>query len=303
MQLPALPILGRNFRARFHAWWEGYEFSRPPVADEDAEDDAEKISAASSAKDPWPRERIEIAQMLWGREFVSPIGSEMLGDLVAPLAFGKGMSLVHLGCGVGGGTRALVRAHGVKATGLEPNATLAQSGMELSNAARLKAEAPIAAIDFASVEMKPALFDRAVAEYVLSALGDKEGALKRVLPALKPGARVLILDLVLAGKAGPAVAAWGRADPSPVKPWTLDAAHKALAKLKIAKGETKDETPRFAAAIVQGLDRFLRSAESQAMKRTLTATLKREVDLWLARKAALDAGEVKAYAIYGTKSA
>src|SRR5262249_45340559 len=155
-------------------------------------------------------------------------GGEMLTELAAPLGLKKGLSVLHLGCGLGGGTRALVRAHGITATGFEPSAALAASGMEASAAAKLKAEAPVGAIDFASVEMKPAVFDRAVAEYVLSALGDKEGALKRVLPALKPGARVLIFDLVLAGKAGPAVAAWGRADPSPVKPWTLDAAHRAL---------------------------------------------------------------------------
>lgn len=297
MQLPAL--LSRDFRARFYAWWEGFEFSPPPP---DGDEAAAPTSAATS-KEPWQRERIDVAQMLWGKEFVSPVDGEMLSELAAPLALKKGLSLLHLGCGLGGGTRALVRAHGVIATGLEPSAALAASGMEASTAAKLKAEASIGAIDFASVEMKPAVFDRAVAEYVLSALGDKEGALKRVLPSLKPGARVLIFDLVLAGKAGPAVAAWGRADPSPVKPWTLDAAHKALATLKIKGGETKDETGRLGTAIVHGLEALLKGAESQAMKRTLTAALKREVDLWLARKAALDAGEIKAYAIYGTKSA
>jgi ubiquinone/menaquinone biosynthesis C-methylase UbiE len=302
MQVPTL-LLSRNLRARFHAWWEGYEFSSPPEANADEDDRVVSSPAAASAKEPWPRERIDVAQMLWGREFVSPIGSEPLSDLVVPLAFEKGMNLLHLGCGLGGGTRALVRAHGIKATGFEPSAALAKAGMEISAAAKLKAEAPIGTIDFAKTEMKSAVFDRAVAEYVLSALGDKEGALKRVLPALKPGARILIFDLVLAGKAGPAVAAWGRTDPSPVKPWTLDAAQKALAKLKINGNETRDESGRLGAAILQGLGAFLQSAESQAMKRTLTVALKREIDLWLARKAALDAGEIKAYAIYGTKSA
>jgi SAM-dependent methyltransferase len=308
MQLPTL--LGRTFRARLHAWWEGYEFT-PPEADADGEADihgdaeGERVAKAKkvekpAAKEFWSRERIDVAQMLWGPEFVSPLGAEAIAELSAPLALVKGMSVAHVGCGLGGGLRALVRAHGVKATGFEPSAALAKAGLDLSNAAKLKAEAPIGPVDLANTPMKPAAFDRALIEHVLFTLDDKESALKRIIQALKPEAKVLILDLVMQGKApGPAVAAWGKADPSPVKPWTVDTARKALAKLNVDVGEVADMSDTLGAAIVHGLDEFSKRAETRAVKRTVTAALKREVDLWLARKAALDAGEIKAVAIHG----
>jgi hypothetical protein len=87
MQMPA--ILGRTFRARLHAWWEGYEFT-PPAADPDA--DADKVAGVETKKpptekpalkDPWTRDRIEVAQVLWGSEYVSPLGAEAIAEPAA----------------------------------------------------------------------------------------------------------------------------------------------------------------------------------------------------------------------------
>lgn len=303
MQIPAL--LNRNFRARFHAWWEGYDFAPPDAVVEgaDGEHAAEKPAAKSLSKEPWPRERIEAAQLLWGREFVSPLDAAALADLALTLALEPDMGVLHLGCGLGGGMRALVHEYRVKASGLEITATLAKAGMELSTAAKLRSEAPIGPVDLAKVEMKPGAFERALIEYVLHTVGDKEGALKRVLHALKPGAKVLILDFVVQGRApGGAVAGWAALDPMPVKPWNLDAARKALAKLNIDVGDVTDETGRLCADAMRDLDRFLKDGENQSLTPPVTAALKREVDLWLARKAALDAGEIKALAIHGVKA-
>jgi SAM-dependent methyltransferase len=301
--LPSMPVL----RARFHAWWEGYDMAAPPA---DTEAEVEERPApkappkpAAPPKERWPRERIDVAQIVWGKEFTSPLGTAPMTELVAPLSLGKGMNVLHLGCGLGGFTRAMVQSFGVAATGMDESAALAKAGMEMSAKAKLPKLAPIGSADFKTVEFKPAVFDRAVIEHALHTLDDKEAALQRIARALKPGAQLLILDYVLPGKApGRAVAAWAKADPAPVQSWNLDTARKALTKLEIEARAVDDRTDSIRALIVGGLDAFLKGAMNQAINRKLTAALKSEIDLWAARKAALDAGEMKVFAIHGVKA-
>jgi ubiquinone/menaquinone biosynthesis C-methylase UbiE len=305
--LPSLPVL----RARFHAWWEGYDL--PATKPAAAEEEEARTEARPAAKPParpeakqsreiWPRERIDLAQILWGKEFVSPLGAAPMTELIAPLALAAGMNVLHLGCGLGGFTRAMAQAFGVTATGMDESVALAKAGMELSTRAKLGKAAPVGAADLKTVEFKPAFFERAVIEHILHMLDDKEAALKRIAHALKPDAQVLILDYVFQGKTtGPAIAAWAKVDPAPVQPWNLDAARKTLAKLHIDARAVEDQTDRTRALIVAGLDAFLKGAASQAVNRKLTAALKGEIDLWAARKAALDAGEIKVFAIHGVK--
>ena len=302
--LPSLPVL----RARVHAWWEGYDMpaSAPtPEAEAEAEERPAPKAPPKPAppKERWPRERIDVAQIVWGKEFTSPLGAAPMTELVAPLALEKGMNVLHLGCGLGGFTRAMVQSFGVAATGMDESAALAKAGMEISARAKLPKLAPIGSADFKTVEFKPATFDRAVIEHALHTLDDKGAALQRVARALKPKAQLLILDYVLAGKApGPAIGAWAKVDPAPVQSWNLDAARKALAKLDIDARAADDQTDRVRALIVAGLDAFLKGVANQAVNRKLTAALKTEIDLWAARKAALDAGELKVFAIHGVKA-
>jgi SAM-dependent methyltransferase len=305
MQVPAL--LNRNFRARFHAWWEGYQFS-PPDADSAARSgEATSLRAASDPRprnrEPWPPERIEAAQMLWGPEFVSPLGATALSALVAPLALQGDQRLLHVGCGLGGGMRTLVHEFGVMATGLEPCKALADAGMEMSLDLKLKSQAPISAIDLARGEIKPGGFDRVLVERLLHTVADKEAALKRIAGALKPGAPLLFAEfMVEGGKSGPRVAAWAAADPQPVLPWTLEDLRKALLKLDVEVAEVTDETERLRTDALHDLDSFLKGAEDQTLTPPLTVALKREVDLWLARNAALEAGEVKLLAIQAVRA-
>jgi SAM-dependent methyltransferase len=241
--------------------------------------------------------------MLWGPEFVSPLGATALSALVAPLALESDLRLLHVGCGLGGGMRTLVHEFGVMATGLEPCKALADAGMEMSLELKLKSQAPVAAIDLARGEIKPGGFDRALVERLLHTLADKEAALKRIVGALKPGGRLLFAEfMVEGGRPGAAVAGWAAADPHPVRPWTLDALRKALSDLDVEVGDVSDETARLRTDALHDLDSFLKGAEDHTLTPSLAVALKREIDLWLARKAALDAAEVKLLAIQAVKA-
>ena len=296
-----------SLRARLHAWWEGYDVSATaPEAENDDERPSAKAAGKPAAKPPakeyWPRERIEVAQILWGKEFITPIGAGATTSLAQPLALAKGMAVLHLGCGLGGGTRALAQASSVTVTGMDESAALAKVGMDLSMRSKLKIQAPIAVCDLATFEFKSGAFDRALIEDIVHRRDDKEAALKRILRGLKIDAELLILDYMFLGKAaGPSISAWAAVDPSPVRPWNLDQARKTLAKLHVDVRGVEDETARCRSLIVGGLDAFLKGATSKALNRALTATLKREIDLWALRKAAFDAGELKAFALYGVK--
>jgi len=298
-------------RARFAAWWEGTDL--PPVAaeaepdDDDSLDERQKprvAEAQATAKAVlWPRERIDVAKILWGEDRTAPGGAAALVELAAPLSLAKKMTLLHLGAGLGAGSRAIAKASRATVNGMEPDSALAAAGMEASTRLKMKSEASIVAFDPTKDGFKRAGFDCALVQDTLFAVEDKAALLERVVAALKPKGRILILDYVLAGQAaGPGVEAWSKADPSPVKPWTLDQARECLAKLKVQLDTETDETERCRGFIVQGMDAFLRGATARQITPDLTVVLKREIELWAARKEALESGELAYFGLLGTKT-
>ena len=74
----------------------------------------------------------EISEKMWGAGFVTPGGQIIDGHANAPLGLMKEMSVLDLSAGLGGRMRDMVDAIGLHVTGLEPDAAIAERGMQMS---------------------------------------------------------------------------------------------------------------------------------------------------------------------------
>jgi SAM-dependent methyltransferase len=299
----------RRLREHLAAWWNGTAL--PPLeadANDGKGDEAAKIAtqpAKSAAAVPaiWPRERIEVAQILWGPEFLSPLDRTQILEFARPLAIAKGRAVLDAGAALGGATRAISQEHSTYVYGLEPSAELAGVGMDLTLHHEMKTMAPVAAYDAKKTPLKPAGFDRALVHELLFTFADKDELLRQIARALKPEGQILIADYFIEDRTrNAAIAAWQSADPAPVKPWSLAEARQSLAKLKIELRSANDETTHYRGLIVRGMDRFLKGAAQQAINRNLTAALKREIELWGKRLAAFDSGALRFFCLHGYRA-
>src|SRR5690606_1927210 len=76
----------------------------------------------------WPAQRREIAQMIWGEGFESPGGAERILELVKPFGLSSAHSMLEIGAGMGGGSRAIAKSFRAYVTALEPDPELAAEG-------------------------------------------------------------------------------------------------------------------------------------------------------------------------------
>ena len=302
----------RRLRARLAAWWEGTEL--PPLDPGDADEDGARAGDAAKPAAPpaksgapapaiWSLERIEVAQILWGPEFTSPLDRAQILEFARPLAIAKGRAVLDAGAALGGATRAISQEHSTYVYGIEPAAELAGVGMDLTLHHDMKSMAPVAAYDAKKTPLKPAGFDRALVHELLFRVADKEELLRQIARALKPKSQILIADYFVEDRTrNAAIETWAAADPAQVKPWSLAEARQCLTRLKIELRSANDETTHYRGLIVRGMDRFLKGAAQQAINRNLTAALKREIELWGKRLAAFDTGALRFCCLHGYRS-
>src|SRR5277367_2673347 len=107
----------KKFRKHLHAWWEGYyvdnpheqgeQPSQPPVTEEDKKNDK------------WSLERIKVAELIWGDGFTFPGGADHVLQMVKPMTLTSAKSMLDIGCGLGGATRAIAKTFGTWVIGME----------------------------------------------------------------------------------------------------------------------------------------------------------------------------------------
>lgn len=141
-----------SLKTKFIAWWEGYDLSgRKRKRDKEeakdaAEGDGDQAGLNRHGKPLWSASRIEVAEKIWGTGFVLPGGVELISTLIKPLGLNPAMTVLELGCGLGGATRCMA-ATGCWVTGLEASPFLAEQGMLRSTKAGLAKQAPVQVYD------------------------------------------------------------------------------------------------------------------------------------------------------------
>lgn len=285
-------------RGRLRAWWTGEARPRDAAAPRAPEPAAANapLPEAEAQRPFWTAERIEVAQRLWGREHVTPGGEDFTRDLLKPLALDPSLTVLELGCGLGGATRLMHRSFGVWPKGLEPDQALAEAGMALSVKAGLAKKAPVLHADLGRLEIKPGGQDRLILRDLLHTVEDKRGVLRIAVDALKKRGQLLLTDFVLADEgaaAAPAVAAWSAGEPVPSRPWSVRALREEMKELKLRVHVLEDETALLRRMILGGWKAVQASLRCEPLPPALTGTMLDEGERWARCAAALDGGALR----------
>lgn len=311
-----------SFRARFHAWWEGYEVVDRPMRTPDdvarAEDDggdaavhaagkgARKKGAAKADNAPlWTTERISVAEQIWGEGFTQPGGTDYVSELIKPLGLDSSMHVLDLGAGLGGVPRAIAEFTGAWVTGYEADPRLVKRANELSAKMGMAKKVPIELYNPDNPGFKRAAYDAVISRESLFTFADKGKLFGRIVRAVKPFGQILFTDYMLPrpNHSSPALDAWYAVEQQEPHPWSLEEALAVLNGLKLDVRIHDDISEEMRARILKGWDSFTKMIASGGMSRAFKRALLKEVELWARRVALIESGDLKVYRVYARKLA
>jgi SAM-dependent methyltransferase len=289
-----------KFRRHFHAWWEGYYVDEPNEREAPAQ---QPITEEDKKNDKWSQERIKVAELIWGDGFTFPGGADHVLQMVKPMTLTSAKSMLDIGCGLGGATRAIAKTFGTWVVGMEASPALAAAGMQYSEMAGLAKKAPIQHFDPTSIELPPKKYDAICLRNTFSNLADKHRLLVQVEKSLRPGGSILVSDFAIGkpGASGPALSAWSAAEDHPPQLCTLEDFKREFDGLKLDTRVSEDMTTEFRGIVVQGWAHLAELLEGKSIEPGEAAALAKEIKLWQLRLAALDSGDLRIVRLFGLK--
>lgn len=288
--MPRLPL-----RVRLKAWWEGYDLSRLPrprteLHMRDRGPEAPKI---------WSADRLDIAEKVWGEGYLSPGGQTYLPILVKPFGLNETMSVIDIGCGLGGSGRFMAKQYGAYVTGYEENERLREEGTRRSEAAGLARKATL--LPFTREKpMFEKRFDAVLAKDILYTVQDKDAFLEAVKGVCKPRAPVLFTDYCLShsGTVGQAVTSWKKMEET--RPWLISIGEEAalFAKHGFDLRIKEDITDTYRKLILTAWDTFAHVIPKGKPDSDTEAAIFDEAETWLRRIAAMNTGDLRVYRLF-----
>lgn len=304
------PKLG--LKTRLVAWWEGYDLSGlRRKGDEGAHHDGGDGDAAPRSRDPslnrwgkplWSATRMEVAETLWGANYTTPGGADYVPTLIRPLGLNPAMSVLELGAGLGGISRFMAAQSGCWVTGLEANPALAKEAMERSYKEGLEKKAPIEHFDPETFARSKRV-DAIVSKEMLFTVRDKDRLFDAMEAALKPRGHLLLTDYVLDTATDvKAIRDW--ADREPLEPnlWTTEDMRNAFAQRNLDLRICEDITEAHRGLILHAIQNFVTYLTKYSLDKETKVAVLDEVELWVRRTTAFDAG-LKCCRFYALKPA
>lgn len=293
-----------TFKRRFHAWWEGYDYV-PEPANESVGDGAGAAAATAKAPraDAWSPQRIRMCELIWGDGFNFPGGADAAMALLEPLSLAREQTLLDLGCGLGGGARAIAGTIGASVDGLEPSAVLALAGMKLSQAADLANKAIIQPFDLQVSSLPGKLYDGICVRQILGLVNDKAAMVAAFNNCLKPGGHIVVVEYALAKADAdtPALAAWRKIEDGVTSPPTLELIAGALEHERLEVQVAEDIAPELKAQVLAGWARLAEEIKGKEVAPEEKPLLARELELWARRIAACEAGDLRLAKVHAIK--
>jgi len=211
------------------------------------------------------------------------------------------MSVLDLGSGLGGATRAVAANFAAWVTGLESDHFLSLAGDKISEKLGLMKKAEIRSFDPRSYEPPSRGFDHMISRERFYTFPNRQGLPRRPPPGLKSRGHIALTDLVLAkptAASAPAVAEWSAAEAVVEPPWTVDDHVAALAEFGIETHVREDLTQRYRGFANAGWAAFLKTAAKDEWQDERAHVLAAEVNLSRLRGAALDSGALRVCRIH-----
>lgn len=300
-----------SLKTRLKAWWEGYDLSGLRHRKGDSAEAGEPAVARASAPVPspgmdrwgkplWSATRVEVVEKLWGPGFTSPGGSDHVPHLVRPLGLNPAMTVLDLSAGLGGTSRTMAGKFGCWVTGLEASPLLAKEGMERSIKAGLSKQAPVEPYDpehFSYGRRVDAVFYKEG----LFAVRHKDQLFDGLEMQLKPRGHVLITDYIVdAAEIPDSLVSWADHESQEPHLWTKDQMTNAFAQRNLDLRISEDISDTHRGLILTAIQRFLEYLEKHHMDQVTKVNVVDEIELWVRRVAALEAG-LRCYRFHAIK--
>jgi SAM-dependent methyltransferase len=302
---------GPSMREKFVAWWEGYDLSgRKKRKREEEQAEAEAAGKGGGKGGPglnrfgkplWSASRVGVAEKIWGANFVTPGGADLIINLTKPLGLNPAATVLDLGAGLGGSTRCIAATYGAWVTGLEHSPFLVEQGMQRSVKAGLSKQAPIEQYDPENLKYGKRV-DAVLAKDVLFTISNKAGLLDKIESILKPRGQLLFTDYVVdpAHCDHPAIRKWAEREPLEPKLWSVQDVTAAIAQCNLDLRVHEDLTDYHRALIVASIKSLTDHLEKHHLDQETKVNVIDEVELWANRIAALGSG-LRLYRFYALK--
>jgi ubiquinone/menaquinone biosynthesis C-methylase UbiE len=131
-------------------------------------------------------------------------------DLAIAMGIAPGMSVLDLGCGIGGPARYLASTYGAQVTGIDLSATFIETASYLSRHCGLSDCTTFAVGDALDPQLPKATFDRVVLQHVAMNIADRAALYRAIKQMLKPGGKAGIYDIVAGSRAPYFPAPWAQ---------------------------------------------------------------------------------------------
>jgi SAM-dependent methyltransferase len=297
-------------KLRFRAWWDGVDTAelmakRPPPA---AAPPAKKSTVSAKSPDlPWNTPRVKMLQMLWGPGFSQPGGAAFSLWLANPCTINPTQTVIELGAGLGGTTRAIGTELGCWINGYEQDPELVAAGMALSTLAGLGKKAPIERYNPEALDLKPAAYDCILSRESIFAIRNRKEFFDQIARALKVGGQLAYVDIVQIpreGEPSPTYRDWVKGERSGCAPWSLVEHRKACADRALDLRVADDITGGVRGQVLQAMTDLLQKAEElKAADPAGKAALDALIGRWTRRITAIDAGDIGICRIHAIKIA
>lgn len=300
---------GTPLRTRLHAWWNGYEVRDSGAALPDFDVPVEEPSSEAhpdelADADGWTQAQKELAEALWTPGFIVPGGAEYVQELVGFCKLTAAETMLEIGLGIGGGTRAIISKFGNYVTGYEGDATLADEARKQAVTHDIDGKLNVINLSLNEIDLKAGYFRAALMRDVLCTIEDKDKIVGEVCQSLKTGVSYLIVTDFLFDDENmtPEVEAWVAGERSPVYPWTIDALKSALESRGVLARIIEDESDRYCSMVTGAWSSYLAELQKKEVPAELGELISTEANYWGRRTAALQSGGLRYYRIEGVKN-
>src|SRR5258708_19296618 len=149
------------------------------------------------AEEHYPRQALDMLQLIWGEGFLSPGGPEEVARLIGAADL-RGLAVLDIGCGAGGIDIALVRVHGAGfVTAIDVEDTVVASARALVAREGLGARIRVTKIAPGPLPFPSGSFDVVFSKDSIVHIADKHALMAAVFRVLKPGGRFLASDWLI----------------------------------------------------------------------------------------------------------
>lgn len=320
-EVRSLSLMG--IREKFDAWWNGYaspslsglnEYKRSflhwwngeVVSEENARWALQAPSPERTADAPHSGRqdvsaRLVVSQALWGEGNLTPGPAEFITNHMLLLRLTPEMSMLDLGAGLGGPSRAISAAFGIWVTALEWEAEIAATGMEQSVMHGMGRKVPVTHFDPGDVPNQARKIDCFFSKDTLHLIQEKKQLLLAVRGAFKKHGQFCIMDYVITsqGENSPRIAAWNAAQEQVSHFWSKEQYAAAITGMKLELRVTEDMTEQYCKMIADGfrqltnkISQLLSSETDPDGQSRLRRALAFESNFWAARLEAMQAGDI-----------